>query len=79
MSELDHVENQNSLIEAIPNWKPKALILGAAIGTLAGLGAAYLFIQNVTDDNEPPHLTAGKGLKIGLLILGLVRNIADMA
>jgi len=79
MSDRDTlVENQELSIQSIPNWKPKALILGSIVGALTGLGAAYLFIQNI-DDKEPPHFTAVQGLKVGLLLLGLVRNISDLA
>lgn len=81
MSEISVIENSaDELIESkTPNWKTKALIIGAIAGALVGLGAAYLFIQNVEDDSEPPEFTAGKGLKIGLLLMGLIRNVADLA
>jgi hypothetical protein len=81
MSEISVVENStDELIESkTPDWKTKALIIGAVAGALVGLGATYLFIQNVEDNSQPPEFTAGKGLKIGLLLMSLIRNIADLA
>jgi hypothetical protein len=61
------------------NWKPKALIIGGIIGALAGVTAAYLFIQNVQEEGEgPPQVTVGQGVKIGVLVLGLLRSISSL-
>ena len=81
MSEYDiEVTGSEDLMEAgPPDWRPKVYIAFAVVGVLVGLGTAYLFIQNVDDDEQGPELTAGKGIKIGLLLLGLVRNVADLA
>lgn len=61
------------------DWRPKIFIIFGISGALVGLLAAYLFIQNTEDSEETPHFTAGKGLRVGLLLLGLIRNIADLA
>ena len=71
MSEIDH--------EIVPaeNWKPKVLITGAVLGALLGLGAAYLMIQNSGDD-KPPEISAGEGVKLGVVIMGLLRSVATL-
>ena len=71
--DIDLTEDQT------PDWRPKVLVIGAVVGALVGLGAAYLLVQNVEDESRPPEITAGKGLKLGLLLLGLVRSVADLA
>lgn len=61
-----------------PNWKPKVLIVGAMVGALIGLGAAYLFTQKAEDPFTQPKFTGGDGVKIGLMVLGLLRGVAEM-
>ena len=60
------------------NWKTKALLVGALIGALTGAGAAYLLIRKTEDEEGQPTLTTGDGLKLGLLVLGLLRQIAQL-
>jgi hypothetical protein len=60
------------------NWKPKALIVGAVIGALVGLFAAYLFSQQAEKSGNRPEVTPGDGIKLGLLLLGLLRQIAAL-
>ena len=60
------------------SWKMKTFIIGAIIGTLTGIGAAYMIIQRAQAENTQPKLTAGEGLKIGLGVLGLLRLVSDI-
>jgi hypothetical protein len=64
--------------EAQENWKVKILVMGGVIGILAGLGAAYLLIQNSEKQGERPELTAGEGVKLGLWVFGLMRQISTL-
>ena len=58
------------------NWRAKALVLGGVIGALTGLLAAYLVVQR--SDEEPPEIGATDGVKIGLLVLGLLRSVGEI-
>ena len=58
------------------NWKPKALMIGALVGAAVGIGAAYLFIQQAEREGSTPSISAGEGVKLGLLVLGLLRSVA---
>lgn len=62
------------------NWLPKVLVTGAVIGALVGIGAAYLYTQQAKRDEgfETPSMNAGDGVKLGLLLLGLLRSVADL-
>jgi hypothetical protein len=71
MSESDSPETQNG------SWKTKALIIGGIVGSLVGVVATYLFIQNRKED-QPPEFSAGEGVKLGVLVLGLLRSIATL-
>ncbi len=72
---MDVTENK---IEDLESWKPKALLLGAVIGALTGLGGAYLLIQNAEKHETKIDVTAGQGLKLSLLIMGLLRQVAQL-
>jgi hypothetical protein len=48
------------------------------IGLLAGLLAAYLLIQRAEKQNQKPELNAGEGVKLGVLVFGLLRQIATL-
>ena len=59
-------------------WKVKTLLIGAAIGALTGLGAAYLLTRRAEQEGKPLSITSGQGLKIGVLIAGLLRSIMGL-
>ena len=60
-----------------PNWKPKFLVGGALLGLIVGVAAAYMWIQR-SEDDTPPEISAGDGVKIGVLVFGLLRSIAAL-
>ena len=60
------------------NWKPKTLAIGGVIGLVAGLAAAYLFIQRAERESRTPEINAKEGVKLGLLVFGLLREIASL-
>ncbi|HMD88234.1 MAG TPA: hypothetical protein VKF38_03640 [Anaerolineaceae bacterium] len=59
------------------NWKTKVFLIGAALGALTGLLAAYIITQRADRTQERPQLSAGDGVKLGLGLLGVLRQIAD--
>lgn len=64
--------------ETQDNWKTKTLLIGAAVGLLAGLGAAYMLVQRSEKSGTAPELSAGEGVKLGLLVLGLLRQVSQL-
>ena len=69
------VENRE-MVEMDTSWAGQVLVIGEVIGALTGLGAAYLLIQRARRRAEPPNLNAGEGIKLGLLVFGLLRQVA---
>lgn len=64
-------------------WKPRTYVLGAAIGTLFGFLAAYLYARAAEDDarghgNKPARIGTGEMLGLVLSGLGLIRQISEM-
>ncbi len=79
MAKLDKVGiEQNQIIEIDTSWTRQVLVIGAVVGALTGLGAAYLLIQRAKKRAEPPNLNAGEGIKLGLLVLGMLRQVATL-
>ena len=58
------------------NWKTRTLIIGSLIGALTGLGMAILLVQRAEQQGEKPKLGRGEGMKIGMTLLGLLRQIS---
>lgn len=59
--------------------KSKTLFLGTLIGAFTGLLAAMLLERRVqNEESREVTLTAGEGLKLGVLVFGLLRAIAAL-
>ena len=69
MNEIEKKEN---------SMKSKVLAIGAVVGALTGLGTAYLLTKNAEKDGEELSITTGQGLKLGLLILGTLRQVLKL-
>lgn len=63
---------------ATPAWKIQAIVIGGALGALVGALAAYLYVQNTSQEDEAPQISAGEGVRLGVLVLGLLRSIATL-
>jgi len=72
----NQVIEQNEMVEMDTSWTGQVLVIGAVVGALTGLGAAYLLIQRAKRRAEPPNLNASEGIKLGLLVFGLLRQVA---
>ena len=60
------------------SWKTRTLILGAVVGAATGLGAAYLLTRRAEQEGEELSITSGQGLKLGLLVIGLLRQVMSL-
>ena len=58
--------------------KNKTLLLGTLIGAVTGLLAAVLLQRRVEKSERETALTTGEGLKLGVLVFGLLRAIASL-
>lgn len=69
---------QKDLDKTGQNWQMKVLIAGAVLGALAGLAGAYLMVQNAEREGAKVTITTGDGLKLGLLLMGTLRQVAGL-
>lgn len=58
--------------------KNKTLVIGTVIGAATGLFAALLLNRRVENNESETALTTGEGLKLGVLLLGLLRAISSL-
>ena len=64
-----------------PDWKMRTTLVGSALGAIAGVAAALVFIRRSEEAGEPPSIRKtdpGLILAAGITLLGLLRQIADM-
>jgi len=76
--ENEIMDSETMEITTLDSWKPKALAIGGVIGAAVGIAAAYLLIQHSKDDDSPPKIGVGEGVKIGVLVFGLLRSISNL-
>ena len=58
--------------------KSKTMMLGALIGAATGLIAAMLINRRAEKGERETAITPGEGLKLGVLVFGLLRAIASL-
>jgi Co/Zn/Cd efflux system component len=69
--------NENE-IEVSTAWKRSTILGGALVGAFAGVIAAYMLTRRAEREERETPLTASEGLKLGLLVFGLLRTIASL-
>lgn len=58
--------------------KNRTLLLGALAGALTGLIAAMLLNRRAEQEGTELALTAGDGMKLGVMVIGLLRAISSL-
>jgi hypothetical protein len=56
----------------------RVLLFGVLIGAFTGLAAAMLLYRRAERTGTEVSLTTGDGMKIGMLVFGLLRAIASL-
>ena len=58
--------------------KSRTIFFGALIGAVTGLIAAMLLNRRAERNERDSAITTGEGLKLGVLVFGLLRAIASL-
>jgi hypothetical protein len=60
------------------SWRTRTLLIGALVGALTGLGIAFAMVQRAEQRGEPVTLNTGEGVRLGMGVLGLIRQIGQL-
>lgn len=60
------------------NWKAKAIAIGALIGAVTGAATAMFLVRRSETRGETLSVTTGEGLRLGMLVAGLLREVAGL-
>jgi nitrate reductase gamma subunit len=73
-------ENVLASIEDRPDnsWKLQVLVIGGVLGTLVGIGGAYLLTRRAEQKGTTLAITPRKGMQLGMIITGLLRSIVSL-
>lgn len=58
--------------------KSRTLLFGALAGAATGLIAAMLLNRRAEKNENETAITAGEGMKLGMLVFGLLRAISSL-
>ena len=59
--------------------KSSTILFGTLIGAVTGLAAAMLLTRRAEKNERTTAITTGEGLKLGVLVIGLLRAIASLS
>jgi gas vesicle protein len=57
----------------------RVLVFGALIGAATGLAAAMMLQRRAQKSGREITLSAGEGIQLGVMVLGLLRAVAGLA
>ena len=60
------------------NNRSRIIVFGVLIGAATGLVAAMLLNRRAVRDERTTAITTGEGVKLGVLLVGLLRAIASL-
>lgn len=78
MEENALIEQPESPLQVDDSWRVRTLVIGAVLGALTGLGAAFLLTRRAEQKGEAVSITPGQGLKLGVLLAGVLRSILNL-
>jgi len=60
-------------------WQKRFLLIGAILGAIAGLAAAWMLVQSAEKKNGgPPEISGADMLRSTVGIIGIIRGIASL-
>jgi hypothetical protein len=72
------MSDENIELANIEAVRPKVLVIGAAVGLAVGLAGAYMLLQRSEKEGTAPELSLMEGIKLGVLVFGLLRSVSQI-
>jgi hypothetical protein len=72
------MSDESGITELDKNYQTKVLMGGAVIGAFVGLAGAFLLIKNTERKGTELNVSAGEGVKLSLIIMALLRQVAEL-
>lgn len=63
-------------------WKRRTLFVGGLLGLIVGVASAFLYVQSASqrvDGTKPGAPSVGEAVRVGSVLIGVVRTITDWA
>ncbi|MES0361972.1 MAG: hypothetical protein ABUK20_13710 [Anaerolineales bacterium] len=60
------------------SFETRILVIGSLIGALVGLAGSFLLVKNNERKGTDLQITTGEGVKLSLIIMTLLRQVADL-
>lgn len=60
------------------NTKTRTMLFGVLIGAATGLAAAIMLNRRAEREDRTTAITAGEGIRLGVMVAGLLRAIASL-
>ncbi len=72
------MSDEAAVMESTQSYQTKVLVGGALIGAFVGLAGAFLLIKNNERKGTELEVSAGEGVKLSLIIMALLRQVAEL-